>query len=257
MDKIQSFGTQSDSTFAHSARPAMDAGNAESGALNSGAIDIEMNDISADGHRVIDGRKAADGVVNGGQHEGVAEGSMAVEARVHGQNHVPLGDEHIIGAQGTSDHEMDVDSDTLATTAIGDKGKSKDKQSNSTGRDKGGSESSESDSEKLPQRPTVGGKYKDLDSSYSGSEYEDSRRTSEPRNKNQRGNTRGARGRRGRGRGGRGGKIPPPPASAWDSDRSNRLETVKTPDDDMRKPIPLRFMTPIDVDMLVSMCNSI
>jgi hypothetical protein len=236
MDKIQSFGTQPDSTFAHSARPAMDAGNADSGALNSGAIDVEMND------------------------EGVAEGSMAVEARVHGQNHVPLGDEHIIGAQGTSDHEMDVDSDTLATTAIRDKGKSKDKQSNIMGRDKGGSESSESDSEKLPQRPTVGGKYKELDSSYSGSEYEDSRRTSEPHNKNQRGNTGGGGGRRGRGgrgRGGRGGKIPPPPASAWDSDRSNRLETVKTPDDDMRKPIPLRFMTPIDVDMLVSMCNSI
>jgi len=55
------------------------------------------------------------------------------------------------------------------------------------------------------------------------------------------------------GGGGR-GKKPAPPGNVRNPDIPNQLRTVKTPHNDIRK--PLSFMTPIGVDMQVSTHNN-
>lgn len=259
LDKIQSYKMQPDSTVAHSTRAATHAADAELGAPNSGARDVEMNDISMDVPHVVGGRMDSEEVGNSVyvHPEGVADGSGAEDTCVQSEDRIQLGDESLIAAEGTSDHEMNIDRDALPSTTVGERCKSKDMQSsNTTGMDEDASESSKSDSNMLLQRPTVEGKYyKDTNSSDSSREHEDSER-SYPPNKKRRGNGRGGRGRGGRGRRGRGGKMPALPTNVRNSDISNQLETMKMSDDDMRKPMPLRFTTPIDVDMLVLKCNN-
>lgn len=228
--------------------------------------------------------------------EGLTDDVMVVDQALDNERPIQLGEEGLIDAEGSSDDmnmddngvraetsmvsdgHSELDGDSLPKhTTFGNKRRSKDMESSDSRSKVRGSEStvpgnnnkymqnSDGESSGEESERSVRGKNIDnMQSSDSENEGDESEWTV-PGNDKKSDNGRGARGRgrrggrgRGRGRGGRGGggKTLAPPRDLRTPNILDNRRTIKMADHNIPNPIPLRFMTPIDLDMLVFTHNN-